>query len=158
MDVLRHEGSAVVVEAGNDAPAAASAAGAPAEAVEAEAAEEEQAEVVAEGAASGVVITTVNQGSSDQGEFVEISNRGENPVALEGWKLTDEGAMHTYEFSALILAPGSTIRVHMWRGEDTETDLFVGRRNRWWNDTGDTAYLYDAAGSLVQSFTVAAVE
>jgi hypothetical protein len=41
----------------------------------------------------------------------------------------------------------------MGAGENTDTDLYVGEDLRWWNNTGDTAYLYDAAGDLVHTLT-----
>ena len=121
------------------------------EAAVAEEDEDDAVAVVTDGGGSGVEVAEINHGGDDSGEFVIIANAGPNPVSLEGWKLTDEGEKHVYEFAALILETGNSIRVHMWRGEDSETDLYVGRRNRWWNDTGDTAYLYDAAGTLVHS-------
>ena len=135
-----------------------------AEAVEADdsedeaAVEEEAVAVVTGGADSGIEVEQVNQGSEDSGEFVVIANAGSAPVGLEGWKLTDEGSKHEYSFGSLVLQTGASVRVHMWRGEDTESDLYVGRRNRWWNNTGDTAYLYDSEGTLVHSLVVEAVD
>lgn len=162
MVVLRHGGEPVVI----DSPVAATP---PAEAVavapggapvpdpppvEAEEAPDTEVFPAAEpvtGALSGVEVTELSLDSEDQGEFITISNGGPNPVSLKGWKLTDEGEKHVYVFPAVILASSATVRVHMWRGEDTETDLYVGRRSRWWNNESDTAYLYDASGALVHS-------
>jgi hypothetical protein len=74
-------------------------------------------------------------------------------VVLEGWRLTDEGEQHAYEFGSLVLVSQATLRVYMRAGENTDTDLYVGEDLRWWNNTGDTAYLYDAAGDLVHTLT-----
>lgn len=170
MVVLRHAGSAIVIEPvseeakiGETSVAAGSQAADEAEVVHpddttAELATSAEPEVVAvapvsEGSGSGIEVAAINHGSDDAGEFVLISNGGPNPVALEGWKLTDEGEKHAYEFPAIILESQAELRVHMWRGEDTATDLYVGRRSRWWNNDGDTAYLYDAAGTLVHTLS-----
>ena len=163
MVVLRHGSQPLVVEPEPAAPAVVEAPP-PTEPMVAHAAAEPAVAVADEspapavpaaepGAASGVVVAAINQGSEDQGEFVLIANSGPNPVSLEGWRLTDEGDKHVYDFPAVLLASQMSVRVHMWRGEDTETDLYVGRRSRWWNNDGDTAYLYDAAGILVHSLS-----
>ncbi len=118
----------------------------------------EEVVTIIEGADSGIIISEIHHGDADQGEYVRIENTGPNPVALEQWRLTDEGDKHEYSFLSLILQPGTSLRVHMWRGEDTETDVYVGRRNNWWNDGGDTVYLYDAAGVLVHSLVTRTVD
>ncbi len=115
---------------------------------------------VVDSAEVGVVVTEINHGIVDElkhvhdtGEFVVIANHSPNPVNLENWRLADEGENHSFQFPALVLEPQAEIRVHMWPGEDTETDLYVGRRNPWWNNDGDTAYLYDAEGAIVHTLT-----
>jgi len=149
MEVLRHGADALIID---EEPVRTAAA--PAEVAAEALVVEDLGPVVTAGAESGIVVIEVHQGSDDQGEHVVIFNGGASRVALEGWKITDEGEKHTYEFLAVILDPEASLRIHMWRGEDTSTDLYVGRRNRWWNDTGDTVYLYDAAGALVHSLAI----
>jgi hypothetical protein len=104
-------------------------------------------------AASGVLLTEIFQSGAEIAEHVVIVNSGPNPVVLEGWRLTDEGEQHAYEFGSLVLVSQATLRVYMRAGENTDTDLYVGEDLRWWNNTGDTAYLYDAAGDLVHALT-----
>lgn len=119
-----------------------------------EMAEEPEAPAVeGELAASGVLLTEIFQSGGESVEHVVIVNSGPNPVVLEGWRLTDEGEQHVYEFSSLVLVSQATLRVYMRAGENTDTDLYVGEDLRWWNNTGDTAYLYDAAGDLVHTLT-----
>ena len=96
-----------------------------------------------------VVVAQINHGSEDSGEFVVIANSGSHAVDLSGWRLTDVDENHAFDFPSVVLPPQGEIRVHMWRGEDTATDLYVGRRSHWWNNEGDTAFLYDSTGSLV---------
>lgn len=103
--------------------------------------------------ASTVVVVEVHYGADghEHGdhEWVLLTNSSPDAVDLAGWRLTDEGAKHEYAFPSHALAPGGSIRIHMARGEDASADLYVGRNARWWNNEGDCAYLYDAAGALV---------
>lgn len=102
---------------------------------------------------AGVEVSEVHHGADghDHGdhEWVVIRNGGDGEVQLEGWKLADNGEKHTYAFPALALPAGGSIRVNMAKGDDSESDLYVGQALRWWNNEGDCAYLYDASGTLV---------
>lgn len=121
-------------------------------------------EAPAEAATTGKLeVRAVHHGVSDEqeGEWVQIVNMGQHAVQLAGWRLTDEGEKHSYTFPSLVLASEAAVRVHMWVGDDDHNDLYVGRRQRWWNNDGDTAYLYDATGTLVHKHsygTAAATE
>jgi hypothetical protein len=181
MEVLRYGAEPVVVpdteadtsEMETEAPAILDA-DAPAEAPLAAAAQTETAVVdempaenadveevsitAIEGDPSGIVITEIHHGSDDQNESVLIENTGPNPVALENWRLTDSGERNEYVFTAVVLEPGASLRVHMWAGQDSDTDIFVGRRRNWWNNDGDAAHLYDASGVLVYSRKVAIID
>lgn len=81
-----------------------------------------------------------------------ISNgTSEKDEDLSGWKLVDE-KKHTYSLpDGFILKAGKTVTVHTGSGTDTDTDLYWGRKWAVWNNDGDTAYLYDASGNLVDS-------
>lgn len=83
------------------------------------------------------------------GEFVTIANADDHPVQLEGWRLTDGRSTHMFTFPQAVLRPAAALRVHNCRGEATDTDLYTGKCNPWWNNDGDTAYLYDTSGTLV---------
>lgn len=157
MEVLRHgadaanhaAAAAAAVEAANAASAAA--------AVEAESkttVDDPVTAVPISSRTSGMEVAEVHHGSDDAGEFVVITNTGVEAVALHMWKLTDDGEKHSYEFPDVVIAAGESINVHMWRGEDTATDLYVGRRSNWWNNSGDIAYLYDAEGELVHQLAI----
>ncbi|NJE06186.1 lamin tail domain-containing protein [Thermococcus sp. M36] len=101
-----------------------------------------------------VVISYVDYnppGSDVSGEYVLITNEGSADVDMGGWKLMDE-SNHVYTFPAgFILKAGASVKVHTGEGTDTETDLYWGRKQAVWNNDGDTAYLYDAEGNLVDS-------
>lgn len=96
-------------------------------------------------------VRAIHHGEDGSGEWVQIANIGYAAVQLAGWRLTDEGAKHAYTFPAIVVEPDRAIRVHMWDGADDANDLYIGRRQRWWNNAGDTAYLYDAEGTLVHA-------
>lgn len=134
---------------------AAAVAEAPAESALAEVAPATFAEAPAEAATAAVKVSEVHHGADghDHGdhEWVVVSNGSDSEVQLEGWKLTDNGEKHTYVFPAFALAAGGSVRVHMAAGDDSTEDLYVGNALRWWNNDGDCAYLYDAAGTLVDT-------
>jgi hypothetical protein len=88
----------------------------------------------------------------EEGEWVLLRNTQLAPVQLLGCRLSDEGDKHQYHFPECVLAPAAELRVRMWSGVDTPTDLYVGRKLPWWNNTGDTAYLSDANGALLATF------
>jgi hypothetical protein len=85
-------------------------------------------------------------------EYVELRNFEEFAVPLHGWRITDDSGT-TYTFPDIRLLPGATIRLHVARGVDTATDLYWGRTGAVWNNGGDTAFLYDAAGGLLHTYS-----
>ena len=80
-----------------------------------------------------------------QGETVKITNSGSYPVSLAGWKLTDEGAKHSYSFTGTTLPAAGSVTLSSGTASG---DLKWTSKNVWNND-GDTAYLYDGSGKLV---------
>lgn len=94
-----------------------------------------------------------NDNENKNGEWVRLRNEGTSAVDLTGWRLQDEGPNHTYPFpTGYTLAAGAEVTVHTGCGTDGETELYwcVGG-SAVWNNTGDTAFVYDAAGALVDS-------
>ncbi|NJF24938.1 lamin tail domain-containing protein [Thermococcus sp. Bubb.Bath] len=105
----------------------------------------------------GVVIVMVQYNAEGDdsknlnGEYVLIKNVGSSAVNLEGWKLMDESG-NTFIFPNVTLSPGEEVRVHSGKGKNTKTDLYWGSDKPIWNNEGDTAYLYDSNGVLVDSY------
>ncbi len=85
------------------------------------------------------------------GEYVLIKNVGSSAVNLKGWKLMDESG-NTFTFPSITLSPGEELRVHSGKGENTKTDLYWGSDKPIWNNNGDTAYLYNSEGHLVDVY------
>jgi endonuclease YncB( thermonuclease family) len=98
-----------------------------------------------------VIIPTVSaDGATLNDEYVDIKNVSGDSVDVTGWSLEDAvGTTYTFP-SGFSLADGATVRVHTGSGTDSSTDLYWGRGSAVWNNSGDTANLYDGAGNLVQ--------
>lgn len=87
------------------------------------------------------------------GEWVEIANQGASPVSMREFTLKDE-ANHIYKFGDFTLPPGAQFKLFSGVGRDSSTKLYWGLVNdSVWNNDSDTAFLRDATGALVDSYT-----
>ena len=84
-------------------------------------------------------------------ELVIIKNSGSSALDLTGWNIKDEGNKHTYTFPYFQLEAGATVTLYTSKGFDSETELYWGSDNPFWNNDGDIASLYDSNGNLVDS-------
>jgi hypothetical protein len=85
-------------------------------------------------------------------EYVDITNFSDTVIPLTGWRIHDNANI-TYTFKDFRLQPGATVRLHVAHGVDTASDVYWGRGGAVWNNTGDAAFLYDATGALVHSYS-----
>lgn len=85
------------------------------------------------------------------GEWVAIGNVGDTPVDLSGWVLKDESASHRYYFpSGFVLLADGSVTVHSGCGADTHATLYwCVSGSAIWNNSGDTAFLLDSSGNIV---------
>jgi hypothetical protein len=90
-------------------------------------------------------------GSDVEREYVNIVNTG-GPQQMQGWTLRD-AAGHTFVFPAFLLPGGDRVKVWTGAGRADAQNLYWGRKQAVWNNTGDTATLSDAAGTAVNSFS-----
>jgi len=83
-------------------------------------------------------------------EVVVVENAGTSTQDLTGWKVSDDGQGHTFNFpNGFVLRPGSSVKlVSGGSGQDTERVIFWKTRTVWNND-GDTARLFDPSGETV---------
>jgi len=89
--------------------------------------------------------------ANPNGEWLEISNQGQTAVALNGYTVKDT-ANHIYIFGNFTLAAGAQVRLYSGTGQDSATALYWGITGTTvWNNNGDTAFLRDARGGLVDS-------
>ena len=86
------------------------------------------------------------------GEWVKIANTTDAPVDMTGFTLSDY-AGHVYKFGERILPGGSAVTVFTGSGTDTPSSLYWGSKTPIWNNRGDTAYLRDADGELVDVYS-----
>jgi len=71
---------------------------------------------------------------------------------MASWTLRDL-ANNAYTFPSLTLAAGAEVRVWTKAGTDDAANLYWGRAQAVWNNTGDTAILRDAVGTEVARLT-----
>jgi UDP-2,3-diacylglucosamine pyrophosphatase LpxH len=111
-------------------------------------------------AAIDVVIQDVlydPEGLDVEGEYVVIANPGRTSVNMTGWTLQDlhqhrRRAPFAYKFRQYTLAAGQTVRVHTGRGQNDSSDLYWGRNQAVWTNTGDAAVLLDERGREISRY------
>jgi len=91
-------------------------------------------------------------GNDVEGEYVRIENLGGSATEMTKWTLRDD-ANHTFTFPTFTLNAGATVRVWTKSGTNTSTDLYWGSGSAIWNNTGDTAYLRDDHGNLIDTYS-----
>ncbi len=94
-----------------------------------------------------------NDNENLNGEWVTIRNDGGSPVPLGSWILKDESASHRYQFPpGFVLDVGATVTVYTGCGSDTAATLYwCSGSGAVWNNSGDTAFLLDPSGAIVDS-------
>jgi micrococcal nuclease len=108
---------------------------------------------------TGIKITDIqadapgNDNDNPNGEWVEMVNEGSAAVNLAGYSLKD-AATHIYTFPAFTLQPRATVRLYSGRGQDDASSLHWGLVGEAvWNNSGDSAFLRDSEGNLVDSYS-----
>jgi hypothetical protein len=106
------------------------------------------------GLPADIKIIKIDAGIKSQAdECVIIENFGDSELDLTGWRLLDQ-SNHEFVFPAFILAARNQVRIWSQIGENTLSDLYWGRSDSIWNNTGDTAYLYDKGNVLISNLRV----
>jgi competence protein ComEC len=84
---------------------------------------------------------------------VRITNQGASAIDLTAWVLKDTSASHRYPFPrGFVLGAGASVTVRTGCGQDSATDLhWCNEGSAVWNNSGDTAFLLDPAGAIVDS-------
>ncbi len=96
-----------------------------------------------------LVIAELKYWSSD--EYVKIVNDGTAPQDMTGWRLLSVKGNQWYTFPAgYVLPPGGAVYVHSGLFATSEPPQHLRWTRKYiWHDKGDTAVLYDSAGSEV---------
>jgi len=107
------------------------------------------------GNAKAVVISAIQfNGPGDDrqnvnGEWVQLTNRGNDTVLLAGWTLSDNSRITLYTFPAMLLMPSETITIFSGKGTLNNTALFMGKTEPVWGNSGDIAILKDGSGNII---------
>jgi hypothetical protein len=123
------------------------------------------AAVPAQAATPAIQITKVyyNSPGSDtrsntslNAEWVRLANTRTYTINLKGWTLRDK-ASHIYTFTTnYYLGAGKHVYIHTGKGTNGYPDAqhrYWGRAAYVWNNTGDTAYVRNTAGTLIDYCT-----
>jgi micrococcal nuclease len=105
---------------------------------------------------SGLTITNIHYEGAEKpkepDEYVVIENSGEEAMSLKGYTLSDE-AEKIYNFSDITLEVGDSVKIYTGCGEDKSEELYwCHTQSAIWNNTGDTAYLKNSKGGLVDEY------
>jgi len=96
------------------------------------------------------------EGKGTPGEYVRIANVSDRSLDVSGYSIADRDG-HRYDFPSAQLRPGHVLTVVTGEGRDRRdhagpVTLYWNRRAGVWNDRGDTAYLRDPKGEVVDRF------
>ncbi|XWK86466.1 MAG: lamin tail domain-containing protein [Phormidium sp.] len=86
-------------------------------------------------------------------EYIEISNFGNSPANISGWKITSGGSQKQFFTfpEGTILEGGKSFRVYTNEVHPETGGFSYGNKTAIWNDAGDEAKLFDAAGNNVST-------
>jgi competence protein ComEC len=83
------------------------------------------------------------------GEWVTVTNRGNEAVLIAGWTLSDKTVPDSYTFPAVLLLPSTSVTVFSGSGTMNDTALYMGRASPLWGNSGDSAILRDGSGTII---------
>ena len=86
------------------------------------------------------------------GEWVQLTNTGEEAVLLTSWTLADRSGTEPYRFPAFLLMPKRSVTVYTGHGMLNDTALFMGRKEPLWGNSGDRAILKDGSGKIIDQW------
>ena len=87
------------------------------------------------------------------GEFIIIKNQTDSDIDLSSWTIRDESSVHRYVFDInSVIATGDFIVVHTGCGANAYDKHYWCNSSPVWDNSGDTAFLVDAAGNIHDRF------
>lgn len=96
-----------------------------------------------------------NDNENKNGEWIEIKNICSQAISMARWLLKDSSAGNKYEFGNFTLDGAKSAIIYSGCGVDAPGKLFwrcPEGKYAVWNNTGDHAFLYDAAGNLAAEY------
>jgi micrococcal nuclease len=82
-------------------------------------------------------------------EYIIFFNNSGEDIDIEGWTVKDSGT-NIYEFKKYIFKAGSEIFLFTGSGNDSENKFYWNSKMPVWNNSGDSLYLRDSIGLLVE--------
>jgi len=83
------------------------------------------------------------------GEWIQLTNRGQDTVLIAGWTLSDKDQGILYTFPAIFLVPHESVTIFSGTGTLNNTALFMGKTDPVWGNNGDMATLKDGKGTII---------
>ena len=89
------------------------------------------------------------------GEYLRMCNINQEPINLDGYRLTDISGK-SWSLPAVVIPAGHTVKVHSGTGEhqlsaSKQLEVYLGSTSPIWNNKRDKAVLYDRFGRVVDS-------
>lgn len=86
------------------------------------------------------------------GEHVVLRNVTDQPVDVSGWYLRDQVSNKIVVGNGYVIPAGGVLRVHTGPGDNDADSYFNGWTRSVWNNTGDSAALHRADGTIVDLY------
>ncbi len=83
------------------------------------------------------------------GEWVQLTNKGDDTVLIAGWTLSDNSQSALFTFPAIILVPGESVTIFSGTGTMNTTAIFMGKTEPVWGNSGDIAILKEGRGTII---------
>lgn len=81
------------------------------------------------------------------GEYVELVNRGSEPIDLAGWDIRDDSSSHRFDLDqAGTLGPGDRLVIRTGAGATTTGELYLDAGTPVWSNRADTVLVIDPDG------------
>lgn len=84
-------------------------------------------------------------------EYIQVKNTGTKTLTLTGYVIRDNGPQKFTFPKGTKLAPGKTLTIRSGKGKNTSSTLYWNTSSYIWNNTGDTARLYNSKRTLLES-------
>ena len=91
-------------------------------------------------------------GAGQPDEYVVIRNEASFPIQLNDWTLSDPKD-HISTFPDFVIQPDQVCRVDTNPNHAEWCGFNYGSGSATWNNTGDTAYLHDSFGTMIDDYS-----
>jgi ABC-type Fe3+-hydroxamate transport system substrate-binding protein len=88
--------------------------------------------------------------TSVNGEYVVVKNLSSRSITLTGWTVRDAQS-HVYTFGSYALPAYKSVTLHTGKGTNGALVRYWGLSYHVWNNTGDTATIRTAGGTLLDT-------